>query len=343
MDITGRLNLLMIILVVAICGFVIKETVYKTRAEVFHEEDAAGKAQMDYSKSFTSKVLSLSEDTSQPSAPQPGPVLPHPRTFILAPSGLQPAAQQQQAAPSVMPLPAGFNSATTNAYLIYRETLAISDKLKDFLSTLRGNFVLDILPFSMTSDFSRIFLMMFRSRDRYTNITAQPQWSVAATDLDKQAIYIMETDTFKSNLVHEMTHIYFDGFFKPVLSPLWMSEGFAVRMQTSVENDDEKAWLTSAQKQFSGGKYIIFNDFISAKDLGDYNAADALNWYAQAYSVVDYLLRDKTRDEFYQFSKNLKSGMPLEQAMYRAYGMPFNTVRALEYAWLDNLQRGGGR
>ena len=61
-------------------------------------------------------------------------------------------------------------------------------------------------------------------------------------------------------------------------------------------------------------------------------------WYAQAYSVVKYLL-DKDKDSFYQFSKNLKENMPLGKALYRAYGMPFNTLKALEYAWQAQLQK----
>ena len=62
-------------------------------------------------------------------------------------------------------------------------------------------------------------------------------------------------------------------------------------------------------------------------------------WYTQAYSIVDYLLNTRTRDEFYKFCNELKSKTPLHQALYRAYGMPFNKVSVLQNVWLHDLQK----
>ena len=31
--------------------------------------------------------------------------------------------------------------------------------------------------------------------------------------------------------------------------------------------------------------------------------------------------------------------MPIGKALYRAYGMPFNTLKALEYAWQAQIQK----
>jgi hypothetical protein len=149
----------------------------------------------------------------------------------------------------------------------------------------------------------------------------------------------MENYSFKGNFVHELSHIYYDGFFKPTLSPLWMSEGFAVKMQTAVQTERENSWLLREKEAFKNGNYITFNEFLNAQNLSNYSRKDATTWYAQAYSVIDYLLQNKTRDEFYQFSKNIKEGMSLAKAMYRAYGMPFNTTKALEYAWQADLQK----
>lgn len=235
--------------------------------------------------------------------------------------------------------PQGFFSALTNNYLIYREQLSITPDLKKFLEELHGNFVLDIVPFSMFSKFNRVFLMLFRTKKTYSTYTHKPSWSVATTDIEAQSVYILENNDFEGNFVHELTHIYYDGFFVPSVCPLWLSEGFAVYMQTQAQTPAAQAWLRKNTDLFKSGEYIDFNEFLHTESLRNYPKREVVMWYAQAYSVVNFLLKTKSRDEFYQFSKNIKEGMPLGRALYRAYGMPFNTSEALEYAWQADLQR----
>jgi len=238
--------------------------------------------------------------------------------------------------------PDGFFSALTNNYLVYREKREVSQSLKDLLANIHGNFVLDVMPFSVVSDFKRIFLMLFRTKESYTAYTDRPSWSVAATDVEAQSIFIMENSNFQTNFVHELAHIYFDGFFLPSKPPLWLSEGFAVYIQTQKQTAKEKKWLKPYLNNFAQGKYISFEEFTKAQDLEDYSKEDVSLWYAQAYSVVDYLLTSKTRDEFYQFCKNLKEGMAPGRSLYRAYGMPFNKMSSLEYAWQGYLHNKKG-
>ena len=235
--------------------------------------------------------------------------------------------------------PEGFFSALTNNYLIYRERLEITPELRRLLEKIHGNFVLDIVPFSLFSKFNRVFLMLFRTKESYSTYTSKPSWSIATTDIEAQAVYMLENDDFEGNFVHELTHIYFDGFFAPQISPLWLSEGFAVYMQSKAQLPQDTKWLRRNIESFRRGEYIDFEEFINTESLREYPKNDVVMWYAQAYSVVDFLLKDKSRDEFYQFCKNIKEGMPLGRALYRAYGMPFNTPQALEYAWQADLQR----
>ena len=230
--------------------------------------------------------------------------------------------------------PSGFFSALTNNYLVYREGREIPENLKNLLSHIHGNFVLDVIPFSVVSDFKRIFLMLFRTKESYSQYTQRPSWSVASTDVNAQSIFILENSNFKTNFTHELTHIYFDGYFLPSEPPLWLSEGFAVYIQTQNQELKDKKWLIPYLKKFAQGNYIDFNEFTTVTNLSNYSKEDVTLWYAQAYSVVDYLLASKTRDEFFQFCKNLKDGNTTSRSLYRAYGMPFNKVSSLEYAWL---------
>jgi hypothetical protein len=77
----------------------------------------------------------------------------------------------------------------------------------------------------------------------------------------------------------------------------------------------------------------------ATEDLNSYDTAKAELWYTQAYSLVDYLLNHRSRDEFYKLCTELKNKTPLHQALYRTYGMPFNKVSVLQNVWLHDLQK----
>lgn len=376
MDTTVRINLLLIVIISIICFFIFRETYQSTHTpegtqstgsylaasikkeaqDIFDKitESNEGRVGMPPARQ-TPPAAPVRADAPavepQPSAPvrppaaaQPEPVvvqsIPNEgRLFRRTDDGREKLVFQKTKKGKWLAPPQGFYSALTNNYLIYREYSEVSPALKKTLDELHGNFVLDVIPFSMFSKFDRILLMMFNSRETYSSYTSMPEWTIATTDIESQAIYLMESNQFKGYFVHELSHIYFDGFFTPVVSPLWLSEGFAVRMQTAVQTDRENSWIRKESRSFKNGEYIDFNEFVGVDSLAKYQGDDVLTWYAQSYSVVDYLLRNKSRDEFYQFSKNLKEGMPIGKAMYRAYGMPFNNVNALEYAWQADLQK----
>lgn len=315
MDISKRINILAVVLLTALTVLLVYDNYdmsSKQTAESQTEQQAAAQDIFAGSEG---------EEYTDEKMPHYQEVTQTPKKFTIV-------NKQTWMAP-----PQGFFSALTNNYLVYREKRDISQKLKDFLANIHGNFVLDVIPFSVVSDFKRIFLMLFRTKESYTNYTNRPSWSVASTDVSAQSIFILENTNFKTNFVHELTHIYFDGFFLPKEPPLWLSEGFAVYIQTQHQSAKEKSWLKPYLAKFSKGQYIDFEEFISIKDLQNYSQEDVSLWYAQAYSVIDYLLSSKTRDEFYQFCKNLKEGMPSGRSLYRAYGMPFNKISSLEYAW----------
>ena len=64
-------------------------------------------------------------------------------------------------------------------------------------------------------------------------------------------------------------------------------------------------------------------------------------WYTQAYSVVRFMIRAQWKSSFFRFCSHLRDGRPTAEALYRGYGMPFNRVKALEYAWRYDLKTRG--
>ena len=334
MDISKRLYFIIILLAIAICSVAVYESFNLKK-----EDDKANiskilqKARQQASHLEVADVLMPLEDEPQDSFKFSLPAItgeqesiPTAQTFIKEESLQIPQA------------PKGFTAKLTNNYVIFREQFDITQDLTDFIDNIHGNFVLDIIPFSLNSEFKRLFLMLFRTRKNFSKYTLRPEWSQAATDVKSRSIYLMEGSSFKPVFVHELTHIYFDGFFQPNEPPLWLSEGYAVYNQIKVQSQEENGWIMKNIVTLSQKNYINFEEFNNVQNLDAYSQDEVELWYTQAYSVVKYLL-EKDKDSFYQLSKNLKDNMPIGKALYRAYGMPFNTLKALEYAWQAQIQQ----
>lgn len=335
MDIGKRLYSITILLALAICFVAVYESFNLQKKDKDAEiSNILQKARQQASHLEVTDVLMPLEDEPPqnsfkfvlPSTKGETESIPTARTFVKEDSLQIPQA------------PKGFFARLTNNYVIFREQFDITNDLTDFIDNIHGNFVLDIIPFSLSSEFNRLFLMLFRTRKNFTKYTLRPEWSQAATDVKSGSIYLMEGSSFKPVLIHELTHIYFDGFFQPNEPPLWLSEGYAVYNQVKAQSVEENGWILKNVITLSQKNYINFDEFNSVTDLTSYSPDEVELWYTQAYSVVKYLL-EKDKDSFYQFSKNLKENMPIGKALYRAYGMPFNTLKALEYAWQAKIQQ----
>lgn len=237
-----------------------------------------------------------------------------------------------------LPPPPGFMTGETFNYLIYREREAVGEKLKSVLDTIHGNLMLDLTPFTLIAKPNKILVMLFGQKDSYMNFTKRPPWSGAASDLRSDTMYVLEGRSFYPLSVHELTHLYFDGYFLPSVSPLWLSEGMAVYMQIHASGQ-KPGWIDNSVNNILHGSYIPLEDMVAMDDLSGLSTPQAELWYTQAYSVVDYLLNQRSRDEFYRFCNELKEGAPIYQALYRAYGMPFTKVSVLQNVWLHDLAK----
>lgn len=236
------------------------------------------------------------------------------------------------------PPPPGFLTGETFNYLIYREQNPVTINIKTVLDNIHGNLMLDLTPFTILVKPNKILVMLFNRRESYQQFTHLPAWSGASSDLQSDTMYVIEGRSFYPLTVHELTHLYFDGYFLPTISPLWLSEGMAVYMQIYASKQ-KPSWIDHSLKRILAGEVIPLEEMTVTEDLNSYSTSRAELWYTQAYSVVDYLLNTRTRDEFYKFCNELKNKTPLHQALYRTYGMPFNKVSVLQNVWLHDLHK----
>lgn len=236
--------------------------------------------------------------------------------------------------------PSGFAMKVTRHFVVYEEGAEVSDELADTLEMLHGNIMLDLVAFSPWTRDRKVFIYYAQTGATYRRLTGRPEWSGGAASLSERKIYVYKSDEAFGILAHELTHIYFDSFFPPERpSPLWLSEGVA----TYIQSDRGYAtpnWLLQNLKLLEGGSGFKLADLVRIENMQGAEEDNVRLWYAQSYSLVRFLMKMKAGDAFYVFCKELRDGKPANQALYRAYGMPYNKLSSLEYAWRYDLKTG---
>jgi len=236
-----------------------------------------------------------------------------------------------------MALPKGFFFGTNSNFLFYRQQQEVDKKIKETADSVRKSLMKDLLPFAVIKDSEKVLMVLFGSPDFYSYYTNRPPWSAGCADIIRRTVYLVETPSMLPVATHELTHVYFDPFFAPQKSPLWLSEGMSLNIQNE-RFPQETSWLDNTLKS----EYYRFESLENLFDITDLSAMDdgsAELWYAQSFSIVNYLRTLRTSNNFYNFCKNIKEGNDINQALFKAYGMPYSDVSALELVWQHKLKQ----
>lgn len=287
-----------------------------------------------------------------PSSPLPG-VLPEPGITSAAPGGLPPAPPDQRPVAAAPPrpktvrsegklhaepkTPPGFLKRTTRHFNVWAEGAPAGDDFLEMLEALHGNLMLDLSAFSPWAREQRVSIYLFKSQDTYRQVTGRPAWSGGASNVNRRAVYLYESEELPGILAHELCHIFYDGFFlEGKTNPLWLSEGMATLVQVE-RGLAAPTWLRENLQKLEDGQGYAIEDLVAMNSTAGRPDAQVRLWYAQSYSVVRFLIRSQQRASFYNFSRHLRDGRPIHEALYRGYGMPYNRLKALEYAWRYDL------
>lgn len=182
----------------------------------------------------------------------------------------------------------------------------------------------------------RARIYIYDSLQDYLENSGQPSWSIASAIPKKKEIYTYwgSENFFNTTLPHELAHIIlreFVGFDNPAV-PFWLDEGVAFYMQKDKSNLS---------------RYLV-KETMAKNSLWDLKALTAINpvtirdrelveiFYAQAESVVEYLLRKFGREKFVYFCQLLRDHKDLEKSIRICYG--FENLTKLSQAWQEYIK-----
>ncbi len=196
------------------------------------------------------------------------------------------------------------------------------DEIADYLGFRRYNFWL-------WEERAKVYI--YKDAQEYHSETGQPEWS-AGCALTKEKIiktYPLARNFLNTVLPHEIVHIIFREFVgcdNPNI-PFWLDEGVAGYQEKSRRFTTRRI-IKEAMRN---------NKFIGLEELANFNPHDESDkelvdiFYAEAISLVDYLIKQFGRDNFASFCRALRDKKTLSQALSFVYN--FQDTEKLYKAW----------
>jgi len=184
---------------------------------------------------------------------------------------------------------------------------------------------------------NRAKIYIYDNPDDYHVSTDQPAWSGGAARPQEKAIYTYPyaQGFFETVLPHEMGHIIFREFvgFNNNAIPAWLEEGVA-SYQESLRNP---AALALAKRAAGDGTLIPLDRLAEINPQSIIGQAEAQLFYAEAISIVDFMIGEFGKDNFVLFCQNLRDKRNLRQALCLVY--PFSGLQDFGEAWQKYLKK----
>ncbi len=201
--------------------------------------------------------------------------------------------------------------------------------------------ILDDLGFRRSDNFwlweNRAKITIYKDKHDFVSATGSPAWAAGKANYSNREIETFgSSDVFlKSRLPHELTHLIFRdfiGFDGEV--PLWLDEGVA--QWEEKEGRDLK--LSQVRKLQKTGSLIPLETFTDMDIRQVKSSARVQAFYAQAVSVVGYLITVGGKSKFTRLCRQLRDGKQLNEALRFTYPRTTRSIQALQVAWLLWLQ-----
>ena len=215
---------------------------------------------------------------------------------------------------------------------------------EDFLKTVENaaeNYYQEIatnLGFTRYKSWSweeRARIYIYDDADDYARQSWQVPWSSGAAFSHGKVIQTFPAahGFFDSTLPHELGHIIFREFVGDGADvPRWFEEGVAMYQEKA------RRWGSSKQvsEAIKNGQFIPLSKLTHMRLYNDSSQETVQLFYAEAASIVYYMITELGAERFVRLCRQLKDGRPFEAALKETYAR-FITLDDLNKAWVDSL------
>lgn len=179
---------------------------------------------------------------------------------------------------------------------------------------------------------NRVTITIYPDRRTFIAATRSPAWAAGKASLGDREIstYATSVEFLNVLLPHELTHFIFVDFIGfDTDAPLWLHEGVA-----QWEEEGRRAGLRAQVRlSVAAGRYIPLRTLMAL----DVRTVDSRNlatlFYAQAASVVGFLIEEHGARRFGKFLRQIRDGKGFEEALRFTYSSRFRTIEELEESW----------
>jgi len=184
----------------------------------------------------------------------------------------------------------------------------------------------------------RVKIYVYASVARFREATGAPLWTRALASHRTHSVALggNDPDLLDSVLPHELTHLIFRDFLGLGDSvPDWLHEGVAQR--------EEKYGLAQSITLLRGlqqhDRLIPLADLMTLTSEQAARERRALVFYAEAVSLVSFMIDEQGAERFRRFCGQLRDGKDMASALRFTYPASLHSIEALERAWLAYLDR----
>jgi len=179
-------------------------------------------------------------------------------------------------------------------------------------------------------------IVVYGTQDEYRKKTGQPDWSggVAVGN----AIYTYSSARVDAVLSHEVTHlIWFEYMGRVNPDHRWVNEGLAVFQENKAVGSRGQGDLFSSVRGTMRSQTIPMDQMIRLVPATE-RAYEVSLWYAQAESMVRFMIERGGRIGFSQFLGALRYDKNLDQAVADGFPGSWRTLEEFERDWKRSLQ-----
>mgnify|MGYP001612186819 CR=1 FL=1 len=184
----------------------------------------------------------------------------------------------------------------------------------------------------------RAKIYIYDDQDDYVDSAKQARWShgVASARMKEIRTFPSAHGFFDSVLPHEMGHIIFREFVGHDINlPLWLDEGVAMFQEKA------KRWgANNRVRDAVNTKKFIPLEELAYMELSSSTSQETVElFYAEAASIVYYMISELGEQSFSNFCRKLKQGSTFDNALSMTY-LRIHNINDLNKFWVKYLEEG---